>query len=495
MKSKNKCRRLWNRLSFRLCVYFFLLLAVFSSLLVFTFDSFYGKSSMNAYRESQQELAMRIAKHMAILVRENDKRGFIAYQDAIKSIENQETTDVWYVSNENSETPMDSAFSNVDMDDISLTPEMSSVLNSAFAGETGFSIGYDKIYESSVVRVGSPIYGETREVIGAVLIVSLVENHKSVVDSSKLSLGISAALALLVSLMIALFMTTWISKPVRDMRIVANELAKGNYRVKTGSKREDDIGILSQTLDILSNRLLVAEQERENEEQMRRDFFANVSHELRTPITVMRGYTEALVDGVVEEEEKKQQYYERMLGECKMMERLVMDLLLLSKMQNPDFQVEKEPVNLVQVFYDIYRSANIMAEEKKIEIHMMSEDDCCMMMGDYDRLRQMFLVILDNAIKFSNEGGNVYISIQSTGPRLKVSIRDEGIGIPENEMPYIFEKFYKSKLRQNAKGTGLGLMIAKYIALKHDGEIEVESQVGIGTIFNFFFDKTEVDVL
>ena len=118
-----------------------------------------------------------------------------------------------------------------------------------------------------------------------------------------------------------------------------------------------------------------------------------------------------------------------------------------------------------------------------------------MMMGDYDRLRQMFLVILDNAIKFSNEGGNVYISIQSTGPRLKVSIRDEGVGIPENEMPYIFEKFYKSKLRQNAKGTGLGLMIAKYIALKHDGEIEVESQVGIGTIFNFFFDKTEVDVL
>ena len=495
MKSKNKCRRLWNRLSVRLCVYFFLLLAVFSGLLVFAFDSFYEKSSMDAYRESQQAQAMRIAEHMSILVGENDKRGFIAYQDAIKSIENQETTDVWYVSNKDCENPMDSGFSNVDMEDISLTPEMSSVLNSAFAGETGFSIGYDKIYESSVVRVGSPIYGETREVIGAVLLVSMVENHKSVVDSSKLSLGISAALALVVSLMIALFMTTWISKPVRDMRIVANELAKGNYRVKTGSRREDDIGILSQTLDILSNRLLVAEQERENEEQMRRDFFANVSHELRTPITVMRGYTESLVDGVVEEEEKKQQYYERMLGECKMMERLVMDLLLLSKMQNPDFQIEKEPVNLVQIFYDIYRSANIMAKEKNIEIHMMSEDECCMMMGDYDRLRQMFLVILDNAIKFSNEGGNVYISIQSTGPRLKVSIRDEGVGIPENEMPYIFEKFYKSKLRQNAKGTGLGLMIAKYIALKHDGEIEVESQVGIGTIFNFFFDKTEVDVL
>lgn len=495
MKSKSKCRRLWNRLSFRLCVYFFLLLAVFSGLLVFTFDGFYEKSSMDSYRQSQQEQAMRIAKHMAILVRENDKRGFIAYQDAIKSIENQETTDVWYVSNENSETPMDSGFSNVDMDDISLTPELSSVLNSAFAGETGFSIGYDKIYESSVVRVGSPIFGETREVVGAVLIVSMVENHKSVVDSSKLSLGISVALALLVSLLIALFMTNWISKPVRDMRIVANELAKGNYRVKTGSKREDDIGILSQTLDILSNRLLEAEQERENEEQMRRDFFANVSHELRTPITVMRGYTEVLVDGVVEEEEKKQQYYERMLSECKLMERLVMDLLLLSKMQNPDFQVEKEPVNLVQVFYDIYRSANIMAKEKKVEIHMMSEDECCMMMGDYDRLRQMFLVILDNAIKFSNEGGNVYISIQGKGPRLMVSIRDEGVGIPENEMPFIFEKFYKSKLRQNAKGTGLGLMIAKYIALKHDGEIEVESQVGIGTIFKFFFDKTEVDVL
>lgn len=495
MKLMSKGRHIWNRLSFRLCIYFFCLLAVFAGCLVFIFIGFYEQNTVDKYRSDLQEQALRIASHMSILVEEDDKNGFIGYQDAIKSIENQETTDVWYVSNDRSETPMPLDYTNVNLSEIGTASDIYSVMNAAFAGESGFNTGYDSIYESSVIRVGSPIFNSEHKVIGAVLIISMVENQEATIRSSKLAIGFSALLSLLISLLIALFMTKWISKPVRDMRLVANELARGNYHVKTGSKREDDIGILSQTLDILSSRLLEAEIKRENDEQMRLDFFANVSHELRTPITVMRGYTEVLVDGVVDDEEKKQQYYQRMLLECKLMERLVMDLLLLSKMQNPDFQVEKEPVNLVQVFYDIYRSAGVIAKEKGIELNMKTDEECCMMMGDYDRLRQMFLVILDNAIKFSHEGGNVNISIESKGERLLVTIADEGVGIPEAEMPYIFEKFYKSKLRQNAKGTGLGLMIAKYIAQKHDGEIEVESKEGIGTKFKFFFDKTQVDML
>ena len=197
---------------------------------------------------------------------------------------------------------------------------------------------------------------------------------------------------------------------------------------------------------------------------MRMDFFANVSHELRTPITVIRAYTETLVDGVVTDEEKVRQYYERMLLECKRMERLVGDLLLLSKMQNPDFMVEKEPVNLM----DIY-----------------------MVEGDYDRLRQMFLVIFDNAVKFSPENSTVHVTFseyeKKDGARVYVSIRDEGIGISKEELPNIFEKFYKSKLRQNAKGTGLGLAIAKQIALKHGSDIKVLSEVGKGTEFVFEF--------
>ena len=244
---------------------------------------------------------------------------------------------------------------------------------------------------------------------------------------------------------------------------------------------------MAETVDVLAERLLENENERKNMEQMRMDFFANVSHELRTPITVIRAYTETLFDKVVTDEDKVEQYYVRILHECKSMQRLVGDLLLLSKMQNPDFQVEKEPVNIIQVFEEIIRSASAISQEKNIDILMEKQTDCCLMMGDYDRLRQMFMVILDNAIKFSNENSTIEIKI-SVAEQIEITIQDHGVGISKEELPFIFDKFYKSKLRQNAKGTGLGLAIARQIALKHDGSIQVKSELGKGTQFNFKFD-------
>ena len=113
-----------------------------------------------------------------------------------------------------------------------------------------------------------------------------------------------------------------------------------------------------------------------------------------------------------------------------------------------------------------------------------------MMYGDYDRLRQMFLVILDNAVKFSPEGSTIHVTFCGKDG-IYVSIRDEGIGISEEELPSVFEKFYKSKLRQNAKGSGLGLAIAKQIALRHGGTIDVKSKLGIGTEFSFQFQAIE----
>ena len=221
------------------------------------------------------------------------------------------------------------------------------------------------------------------------------------------------------------------------------------------------------------------------------DFFANVSHELRTPITVVRGYAETLVDGVVKNEEKKQQYYERILNECKGMERLVGDLLTLSKIQNPDFAIEREPVNLIQVFHDLTKNLKVICKNKDIHLRLKNDKEYYMVLGDYDRLRQMFLVILDNAIKFSPEGSNVEIIITELDQQVKIEIIDHGIGISNEELPYIFEKFYKSKLRQNATGSGLGLVIAKYIAIKHDGTIVVDSEVGKGTKFTFLFQTIE----
>ena len=199
-----------------------------------------------------------------------------------------------------------------------------------------------------------------------------------------------------------------------------------------------------------------------------------------------------MIDGVVKEEAKLNQYYDRMLSECKSMERLVGDLMLLSKMQNPDFAINIEPVNLVQIFDDIIRSAGTMAEKKSINIEIVKDQPVIMMLGDYDRLRQMFMIILDNAIKFSEENKTVHINL-SKSDKILVTIKDEGIGMDINDLENIFEKFYKSNLSQNASGTGLGLSIAKQIAIKHEGYIEVKSTLGVGSVFTFVFPLFDID--
>lgn len=453
----------------------------------------YEQTTMMANQESLDLQAVRIANRVSILYRNNDKKGFDAYLEVLKSTQDT-NTDVWIVSNTEGKNPMPSEFTNANISDINISESASEILVSAFNGIQKNNRGYDKTYEMPMIRTATPIYDAGGNVSGAVLIFFLVQSQRDIIDSSKSLILTSTLGALIISFVIAILFARQISNPITKMRETANELVRGNYSAKTKIKQKDEIGDLADTLDILSERLLKSEKEREDMEQMRRDFFANVSHELRTPITVMRGYTELLVDDVVTDEKKKFQYYERMLLECQSMERLVGDLLILSKLQNPDFEIEKEPINLVQVFEEIIRTAKMMAVDKELTIHFERDSDYYMILGDYGRLRQMFLIILDNAIKFSNIGGNVYINITNMD-KIVVSIKDEGIGISEEELPYIFEKFYKSKLRQNAKGSGLGLVIAKQIAIRHGGDIHVESQVGNGTIFQFFFDKCEVEVL
>ena len=173
------------------------------------------------------------------------------------------------------------------------------------------------------------------------------------------------------------------------------------------------------------------------------DFFANVSHELRTPITVMRGYTETLNDGVITDEAMVNEYYRKMLTECRSMERLVGDLFILSKMQNPDFKIEKEPVSIRQVFGDVLRSAREIARKKNITITqklLVDDEEPCMILGDYERLRQMFMIIIDNAVKFSYESGEIIISIEKRvtpkkQAKIYVSIQDFGAGISKEALP------------------------------------------------------------
>ena len=476
----------YNRLFIKTYTSFAAVITVFALLLGVLYMRMYEEAAVENFEQQQTRKAQAISKRCSTYFLDNQPESWKNYLTQLSELEG---TEIWPISNPNAAYPLSwDMATNLDVE--TLTKSYVEIAQVAFSGNVEIRTQFSSYHECDVVMVGVPVQGINGEVAGAVLLVSPVETQKEVVNSSWYMIFMSGMVALMISFVIAIPFARNLTQPITSMRSTALELAAGNYEAETGIARLDEIGELATTIDFLADKLAENEVERKNMEQMRMDFFANVSHELRTPITVVRGYTESLVDGVVSDEERRQQYYNRMLSECQSMERLVGDLLLLSKMQNPDFQIEKEPVTLQQVFYDIKRTAWAIADERNIAIVVNQPEEPCLMMADYVRLRQMFVVIVDNAIKFSKDGASIYINIEEN-ENIRVSIRDEGVGITEEELPYIFEKFYKSKLRQNAKGSGLGLAIARQICLKHDGTIQVESKVGEGTTFTFTFPKME----
>jgi len=490
--SKKKKRKTHRTLFIRTYFGFAAIILLFAFALGVIYMRLYEQTAMESYREQVRAKAESVAKRCSNNFLENNAA---AWHDYLIVLGEVEQTEVWVVSNPNATYPLTSAFA-LDCDSFmalsTYESEYRDTINNVFHNIPTARTRFSKVHEMNVVTVGIPVVGANGEVAGCIIMNARVESEKAIVDNSWQLIELSSVIALVIAFITAFPYVKRLSDPILKIRNTALELAAGHYNIETEINRTDEIGELAQTMDYLSEKLQENEIERKNLDQMRFDFFANVSHELRTPITVMRAYTESLVDGVVSEESKVQHYYERMLNECKGMERLVGDLLLLSKMQNPDFTIEKEPVDLVQIFDNLRKSMMTLGSEKDIAIDVYTELPVIRMLGDYDRLRQMFLVILDNAIKFSEEGGTVYIRV-TTDEHITVSIRDEGTGISEEEQEFIFEKFYKSKLRQNAKGSGLGLAIAKQIALKHGGTIEVKSEVGVGTEIIFTFPEYEGD--
>lgn len=347
-----------------------------------------------------------------------------------------------------------------------LPSDASEVIDKVFQGETVFSEGFSDLFSTFTLTVGVPVRNLQGNILGAVLLHSPVNETAMAVQRGLVVLMVSILVALIASTVLSLMMSYSFTKPLSKMKAAAIRLAKGDYTARCNVEQDDEIGDLSEVLDLLANCLDHASKESQKLEQMRRDFVANISHELRTPVTVIRGSLEALCDKVIDTPEKVEVYHNQMLEEAKFLERLVRDLLDLSRLQNTDFMIQMSPVNICDVMADVARSASRVADRKGVSVSTNTQSFCTQnsqMQGDYGRLRQMFMIVLDNAIKFSPEGGQVDIEVMEH----RVTIRDYGSGIESEHLPHIFDRFYKTHGEQNKSGTGLGLAIAKQIANRH----------------------------
>lgn len=222
-------------------------------------------------------------------------------------------------------------------------------------------------------------------------------------------------------------------------------------------------------------------------EELRRDFLANVSHELRTPLTSIQGFVEAMVDGVISDEELRKKYLEVIHRETLRLSRLIHDLLDLSLMESKKVEWEMSPLSLFPLIDQVLLKLMPQIEDKKIQIKKDFSSPLPLVWGNMDRIEQVLINLLSNALIFSPPESTIEIKVWQEGKEVAVSIKDQGEGIPEKDIPHLFERFYRvEKSRSREKGgTGLGLAIAKQIIENHGGTIKVESQLHQGTTFIF----------
>lgn len=378
---------------------------------------------------------------------------------------------------------------------LKLPPNAEETIKKAISGEATTTENFNDYLNENSITVAVPIKnGETIE--GVVLLHSPVKYMSSALKSGIYTLIFSILVALILASISAVWLSISFTKPLNKIRDTTTELAKGNYEVTTQIKQSDEIGELAKSIDKLALQLDKSSKESERFEKMRQNFIANISHELRTPITVIRGSIEAICDGIISDPEQLKDYNEQILSDSIHLQRLVNDLIDLTKLQNTDFSIDKSTINLFEIINDALRSMKQISTKKGVKINFSAEnaieEDRYLFVGDYQRIRQMIIIVLDNAIKFSNENQKVDILLKKENKKYELKICDSGRGIDPENIGEIFNRYHKSNTEENKNGMGLGLAIAKEIALRHNIEIFVKSVPNIKTVFTFLIPLNDL---
>lgn len=482
-------------IAFKLGLYFSLALLAFALVAGSVFFLLFKKQNVALTQKQLEDRAGAIADTFGTFISAEGSRdgkhgegsrgagngngmGYAAY---IRFLDDIAMADVWVVdadhnlvtpsTHEGHQTPA-STYNYAD-----LPADAETVVDQAFGGQVTASEGFSGLLNAPTLTVGAPVRDSSGNIQAVALLHSPVEGIESAANEGFRTLAISLCVALVIGIGFAVLLARSFTKPMKEMQVMAGRLAGGDYTAASHIKRQDEIGQLAGSLDTLSHQLKLSSEEHERFQKMQQAFFSNISHELKTPVTVLCGSLEALAGGVVTDPAQVAAYHQEMYAESLALKRLVNDLLDLSRLQNAEFSLNLEQVNLCDIISEVRRSAQNMAKEKELTVTTEVDTGVYFMQGDYLRLRQLLMIAMSNAIKFSPVGGQIEMRLSEH----TLTITDHGCGISAEDQKHIFERFYKTLSEENAEGTGLGLPIAKEIAERHKIGLVVTSEEGQGT--------------
>ena len=294
----------------------------------------------------------------------------------------------------------------------------------------------------------------------------------------------SGGVAIVIAVLLIYIFSLRLSRPLKQIKSAAAKIANGEFEKRLNIKSKDEIGELARTF----NQMAIALQ---NLEEMRRGFIANVSHELRTPMTSIRGFIEGILDGTIPPE-RQNHYLTIVRDETNRLNRLVNDLLDLAKMEAGELTLNILQVDINELVRKCIIKLETILLEKDLTVDADFEEEDMLVKADADAIERVLYNLMHNAIKFTPVGGNIKIMTRMQKDKIEVTVQDNGIGIDENEVDMIWDRFYKTdKSRSKDKtGTGLGLAIVRNIINEHGQNIWVESKSGEGTSFTFTLERS-----
>jgi signal transduction histidine kinase len=337
-------------------------------------------------------------------------------------------------------------------------------------GEINSWQGQIRITGEEVLAVTTPLVaGEN--ISGYLRLVTSIEGIKEIITDIVTKALITGILILAVSLILNAVLSRTIVQPIKHLTEVSKQIAGGNLDVVAEKRYDDEIGKLADTINFMSNEI-------KKSNNLKNDFISSISHEIRTPLTSIRGWAET-INGNPSEIDGNKQGISIILKESERLTNLVEELLDFSKFEAERIDMNFEKVDLNLLVKDVLRQYSSRFSEKKMALNCILDDKVTYVTGDPGRLRQVFINVIDNACKFTDNDGSITVKTEKTPAGTNVIVKDNGIGIPPDELPHITEKFYKG---QSAKsGSGIGLSISTEIIRLHNGNLRIESGYGKGT--------------
>ncbi len=342
-------------------------------------------------------------------------------------------------------------------------PGTQDIADALATGEVSAWEGHSSTGER-VLAVSAPLIYSDGSVVGVMrYVTSLTLVDHQVITFSALIAGIGILVFLMVFLSNTYFIRT-ITEPILALTEVARRIAEGSYGIQAEKKHDDEIGTLTDAINEMSVKI-------GQSEKVQTEFISSVSHELRTPLTAITGWSETLAyDEAIQGDSRRG--IQIISKEASRLTKMVEELLEFTRIQDGRFNLNVEPIDVAAELEDsIYTYGELLRQDQVELLYTPSEEPLPHILGDGERLKQVFLNILDNAAKYGREGGKIEVNMDLDGDSVRIRVRDHGPGIPEDELPHVKEKFYKGSSK--VRGSGIGLAVCEEIVTRHGGTLEI----------------------